>query len=82
LNYFNEQQKIFIFYNFLDDLLNNNDGLTLFDTEKYKNTAVSSFKLNEVFGYSSKMIINNMYEVFEPKADVRNIIAKGMKRKR
>jgi len=56
--------------------------LTLFDAEKYKNTAISSFKLNEVFGYSSKIIINNMYEVFEPKADVRNIIAKGMKRKR
>jgi len=28
------------------------------------------------------ILINNMYEVFEPKADVRNIIAKGMKRKR
>eukprot|EP00347_Sterkiella_histriomuscorum_P020328 403338228 len=58
-----------------------NDELTLFDEKKYKKSAVSSFKLNEVFGYTIKTLSLNLFEVFEPKPDARSIIFKGIKRK-
>eukprot|EP00347_Sterkiella_histriomuscorum_P002548 403367727 len=58
-----------------------NDELALFDEKKYKKSAVSSFKLNEVFGYTIKTLSLNLFEVFEPKPDARSIIFKGIKRK-
>jgi hypothetical protein len=56
------------------------EGITIFDQKKYQSGAISSFKLNEVFGYCAKTLPFNLFEVFEPKADARNIIYKGLKK--
>lgn len=56
------------------------DDISIFDQEKYKRSSISSFRLNEVFGYASKTILDGLYEVFEPRADARNLIVRTFKR--
>jgi len=52
------------------------------EQEQAKKVTISSYKLNEIFGYVTKTLFSNMYEVLEPKASAINLIYKGLLKKK
>jgi hypothetical protein len=76
---------VYISYNIHDLLFLHTNYFTIEDLEVADNLSIDSFipmrfRMSTLFGYKTKVVRDGLYEVFEPVADARYLLAIAFKR--